>query len=109
MEILDAAECAVRGLVPFLELGCVAARDEAAGREVDPVVEGVGSAFEHLLRRQWGRSARLGRGGGAPGEGRRSSGEPERSPGGHWCPPPKGRRQARRDRAKLPSTGSRLY
>ena len=61
MKILDATERAVRSLVPLLELGLVAAGDEAAGRQVNPVIESFGSSLERLL---WGQRGRSGRGGG---------------------------------------------
>ena len=59
MEILDAAKHPVPTLVVLFRLGLVARRDEPADGRLNPVVVGIGSALEHLVR---GQRRRRGRG-----------------------------------------------
>ena len=58
MGAFDAAERPDRGLVLLFEAGAIAAGEEAAGGELNPVVVGVCAALEHLLRGQGRGSGR---------------------------------------------------
>ena len=87
MEILDAAKGVARLLVLLLELGLVAAGNEPARGELDPVIVGIGAALEHLLRGQGG--------------GQRCS---RFAAAGRWSPLPHDWRRQRTRRSRVPST-----
>jgi hypothetical protein len=69
MEIFNTAKGTIGGLVPLLELGSVATCEESTYGEIEPIIVGVGAAFEHLF---W--SKRGGRSGGRVRVGSRETG-----------------------------------